>query len=329
MWTQIFKAGEHTDRAGNRREWSDADLDKIVKLYNERDTENTHTAPVVVGHPAADKPAYGWVEKLRKAGKYLEAKFRDVDAAFAELVNAGRYRTISIALYPDLRLRHIGFLGATPPAVKGLKEPTFEDVDGKIIQIETEKEIIRNNEKREFSMDNEMLSGLIAFAKSKFGAEVAAELESYVAGKNPAPQKNEKPQNKKTDSEMSESKSKTAPAKIEHSESSAENMEMKRRIDALETENREMRFNEYFKSQLESGRLVISQRDAVRSAFGVAERSGEFSDADGGNAIKSLIESFPKRVEFGEFAVKSDAPGDDADLAAQSEWIVNYYKGDK
>jgi len=293
MWTQIFKSGKHTDRGGNTREWSDSDLEKIVKLYNDRDVNNTHIAPVVVGHPAADKPAYGWVEKLRKVGNFLEAKFKNVDAAFADLVNAGRYKNISIALYPDLRLRHVGFLGAVPPAIKGLKEPIFEDDNAEIIQIETQREINFNNEKKEFSMNDEMLADLIAFAKSKFGPEVASELERYLAG--------EKPDTEKPEPE------KPAP---ENSETQQTETEMSERNLTVE-------------------QLEMKKRNAVRNAFNIAARSGEFSAADGAGAIKTLIESFPKRVEFGEFANKAEAPGDNADLNAQSEWIENHYKGVK
>ena len=37
-------------------------------------------------------------------------------------IRTGKYKHFSIALYPELNLRHIGILGAVPPAIKGLNQ---------------------------------------------------------------------------------------------------------------------------------------------------------------------------------------------------------------
>ena len=91
-----------------------------------------YTPPAVVGHPKDDAPAYGWVRALKKAttpqGKaVLLARFEDVAPEFAAMVRARRFPNRSAAFYPDGRLRHVGFLGAAPPAVKGLKKIDFAD----------------------------------------------------------------------------------------------------------------------------------------------------------------------------------------------------------
>ena len=52
-------------------------------------------APIVVGHPVTDAPAYGWVKSLAFAGGGLEAEPDQVDPAFAEMVAAGRFKKIS------------------------------------------------------------------------------------------------------------------------------------------------------------------------------------------------------------------------------------------
>jgi len=118
---EIFKIGTHTDSAGKTREWTDKDLEEIASLYNPEINE----APIVIGHPDHDSPAYGWVESLKVDGGKLLAKVKDVAEEFKDWVRRGLYKKVSIALYPDLGLRHVGFLGATPPAVKGLKQATF------------------------------------------------------------------------------------------------------------------------------------------------------------------------------------------------------------
>src|SRR4030042_107970 len=120
---EIFKIGTHTDSAGKTREWTDKDLEEIAALYNPEINE----APIVIGHPEHDSPAYGWVESLRVDGGKLLAKVKDVAEEFKDWVRKGLYKKVSIALYPDLGLRHVGFLGATPPAVKGLKQAAFGD----------------------------------------------------------------------------------------------------------------------------------------------------------------------------------------------------------
>jgi len=120
---EIFKAGAHTDSSGDTREWTAKDLEEIASLYDPA----KHEAPIVIGHPEHDSPAYGWVESLKVEGGKLLAKVKDVADEFKDWVGRGLYKKISIALYPDLSLRHVGFLGAMPPAVKGLKQAMFSE----------------------------------------------------------------------------------------------------------------------------------------------------------------------------------------------------------
>jgi len=122
-WFEIFRSGTHTDSAGNTSDWTEKDLDKIVSLYD----PSNHEAPIVIGHPEQDSPAYGWVEFLKVEGGKLLAKLKDVAPEFVDWVKRGLYKKVSIALYLDFSLRHVGFLGATPPAVKGLAPARFED----------------------------------------------------------------------------------------------------------------------------------------------------------------------------------------------------------
>ena len=122
-WIEIFKTGTHTDSAGNTSEWTQKDLQEIVSLYD----PHVHEAPIVIGHPETDSPAYGWVEKLKvEGGKLLMLPGQVVDQ-FKGWVRQGLYKKVSIALYPDLGLRHVGFLGAMPPAIKGLRQAAFGD----------------------------------------------------------------------------------------------------------------------------------------------------------------------------------------------------------
>lgn len=121
-WIEVFKAGRHSDSQGRVRDWSVEDLDHAVATYD----PGHHEAPLVVGHPKDNAPAYGWVEKAKREGDTLFVKSKQVDPAFREMLQAGRFKKRSISFYPDGTIRHIGFLGAQPPAVKGLKDAQFQ-----------------------------------------------------------------------------------------------------------------------------------------------------------------------------------------------------------
>ncbi|WP_142850983.1 phage protease [Telmatospirillum sp. J64-1] len=139
---EIFAAGTHTAMAGQTLAFGEADLAATAAAYDPA----LHEAPLVVGHPRHDGPAYGWVKSLSAEGGKLSAEPDQIDPAFAELVAAGRFKKISAAFYhPDAKnnpkpgvyyLRHVGFLGAQPPAVKGLKPVEFAAGEDGIVEIE-------------------------------------------------------------------------------------------------------------------------------------------------------------------------------------------------
>ncbi|ACL71499.1 conserved hypothetical protein [Thioalkalivibrio sulfidiphilus HL-EbGr7] len=127
-WIEVFRAGEHTDAAGNTRTWTEDDLDQIVRNHSEADA-----APIVIGHPKTNDPAYGWTAALKREGGRLLARFKDVANEFAAAVEAGRYRKRSIRVAPSpegWRLLHVGFLGAAPPAVSGLAALNYQEPEG-------------------------------------------------------------------------------------------------------------------------------------------------------------------------------------------------------
>jgi len=124
-WIQIFRTGRHTDSEGKERIWTEADLDRIVAKYDSR----MHEAPVVIGHPKENAPAYGWVEALKCEEGVLYAKLKNLVPEFLDMVKRGLFKKRSVSLYPNLILRHIGFLGAMPPAIKGLEDIRFQERD--------------------------------------------------------------------------------------------------------------------------------------------------------------------------------------------------------
>lgn len=130
---EIFIAGTRADNSGKEVTITPDDLNAIANGYN----PSFHEAPIVIGHPDDNAPAYGWVKSLSVQGDKLYAEFGEMDDDFVELVKAGRYKKVSASFYPPKHpsnpkpdnwyLRHIGFLGALPPAVKGLSPVSFND----------------------------------------------------------------------------------------------------------------------------------------------------------------------------------------------------------
>ena len=119
--------------SGDTLTFLESDLAATAAAYD----PEKHKAPLVIGHPKDNAPAYGWTSALSFTDGLLKAVPDAVNQQFADWVNAGFYKKISASFYPPgasanpvpgvYYLRHIGFLGAQPPAVKGLPEPEFKE----------------------------------------------------------------------------------------------------------------------------------------------------------------------------------------------------------
>lgn len=117
---KIMRAGTFKAADGIARSYTTEQLKRIAEKYNAGEQE----APLVVGHPKVDAPAYGHAANLEVVGDALFASPKNLDPEFKELVNAGRYNKVSVKLRGD-DLIHIGFLGAAEPGIKGLGTVQF------------------------------------------------------------------------------------------------------------------------------------------------------------------------------------------------------------
>jgi hypothetical protein len=127
-----FKPGRHLPMGGTRPiEFTERDLRDAAACYDPA----LHRAPLVIGHPTRLDPAYGHVKALSYGPDGLEAIPEAVEPAFAELVNKQAFPNVSVGWYaPDhprnpvpgkWYVREVSFLGAVPPAVRGLRRPTL------------------------------------------------------------------------------------------------------------------------------------------------------------------------------------------------------------
>ena len=133
---RIFRAGTFTSLEGTKVSFAAADLVAIAAAYD----ADADPAPLVIGHPKTDDPAYGWVGSLAVDGDMLVATPSRVVPSFAETVREGSYAKVSAQFYPPghpaspnpdgYYLKHVGFLGAHAPGVKGLGTVSLADGDG-------------------------------------------------------------------------------------------------------------------------------------------------------------------------------------------------------
>ena len=136
----IFKVGRHTDMSGTTLEITEADLEKTVAAYQ----PSRHEAPLVVGHPQHDAPAWGWVASLALVDGTLLAVPHQVDPAFAEQVATGRYKKISASFYspnalsnptPGVYYLRLGGYNASVPARVGWDYPNAGSVQAGTIRV--------------------------------------------------------------------------------------------------------------------------------------------------------------------------------------------------
>lgn len=317
----IFKPGRQTAMSGVTLEFSESDLEASARAYDPA----KHEAPLVIGHPKHDAPAYGWVKSLATGTDGLNAEPHQVDANFAELVAAGRYKKISASFYlPDAPnnpvpgvyyLRHVGFLGAQPPAVKGLKAVAFaDDPDSDVVEFS------------DWGMEANasLWRRLRDFLLTKFGQETADQvvpdwqIESI---REAARQDDDAQRTAFADPTVS-------PTHQPHEENhavtpeqkaalEAENAQLKQKLAAAEAEQKTAaaakRHGEhlaYAEQLVGEGKLAPKHKDAVVAFldFSDGETALEFGEGDAKqplvSAFKSFLGDMPKIVEFGETATK-------------------------
>lgn len=126
-----FKIGDYPQGS-----FGPAELAEVVSTYNPA----VYEAPVTIGHVSDYKgqtkiPAFGWIGKAFAVGGHLKLALSEFTDELKELVKKGYYKKVSAAFYkPDdannptpgkWHLHHLAFLGAVPPAVKGLEAISF------------------------------------------------------------------------------------------------------------------------------------------------------------------------------------------------------------
>ena len=335
----IFRPGRHTSMQGATIDFGESDLIATANAYDPA----RHEAPLVIGHPRADAPAWGWVGGLTADEGGLFATPRQLDPAFAEMVRAGRFKKVSASFYtPDsphnpvpgvYYLRHVGFLGAQPPAVKGLAPVNFAEGD-------TDEGCVSFDFAESPGLLRwlaDLFRGLREYVVEKDGAETADRaIPSYaVSGLQEmaaasAAQAAEIPafaENLTPPKEKSMQKQETPPAEnIDFAETKARADELERKVAYLTGIARKERASRVVDKALADGRLTPAQSVGLADFMAGLDEEGTFDFAEDGGKTTSMspaafmaafLERLPKQVDFSEAA-----PGGEEALDTSSNDIA-------
>lgn len=321
----IFKPGRHTAMSGATLEFSSSDLAASAAAYDPA----KHEAPIVVGHPRLDAPAYGWISRLTAGTAGLEAEPHQVNPDFAEMVKSGAFKKISAAFFaPDAPqnpapgvyyLRHVGFLGAQPPAVKGLRAPAFGDADeGVVVFAESELDD---------AVNAVLWRSLREWLIGKYGQDEADRVvpNDAIAVLD---------QSARDEAAESATESAGAPATAFATQGDPMSAEDKARLEALEAENKQLKeaaaasartartaaHTAFADGLVNDGRLapghqpfVVAFMDRVAELAGADEVVLEFAEGDGTkkclplDALKEFLQAQPRQVEFAELSADKTA----------------------
>ena len=318
---EIFRAGRHLDDAGVAHHFSEADLDGMAASYSPALRE----APLTVGHPKDNLPAYGWVKAVaRTPAGTLAITPHQVEPQFAEMVQAGRFKKRSASFYPPHApnnptpgkwyLRHVAFLGAQPPAVAGLKDIQFSEDDAGGAVSFSQPATAEPSTQEPDDMSKELQEQL-----AKVQADLAAAKEAT------------------TKAQADAAAHKKA---ADDAQAQAASFAEKARAD------RKAGFVSFAETQVQAGRLLPKDKDmAVATLDALADATPvEFAEGDTTRKVspaqwlQDLIAKAPPAVSFGEFAQrgattqiqpgaakgKSDAEIDQAAKAYMRQHKVDY-----
>lgn len=282
---EIFRPGRHIDDQGVAHHFSEADVAGMAASYNPALRE----APLTVGHPKDNLPAYGWVKAVgRNDAGALTITPHNVEPQFAEMVANRRFPKRSASFYPPAApnnptpghwyLRHVAFLGAQPPAIAGLKDIQFSEDDAGGAVSFSEPVSAEPSSQEPDDMSKELQEQLAkAQADLKAANDAAAKATAEAAASKKA---------------------------AEDAQAQAASFAEQARAD------RKAGYVSFAEAQVQAGRLLPKDKDmAVATLEALADvRPVEFAEGDTTRKVspaqwlQSLISDARPVVSFGEFA---------------------------
>ena len=368
---EIFKAGRQTSNSGATTEFTADTLRAAASTYNAKIASggDSFKAPLVIGHPTDVAPAYGWIDSLAydEASGTLLATPSQVNEGLKTLVAAGAYKKVSASFYtPEspanpakegFFLRHLGFLGAMAPAVKGLQPVSFSDAaDGVVSFGDAEDEAVVGTLQKIM----ELVKGALGLVKADVAEDAAKPVVEAAAGAIKFAEAVEpvvaigepvidaavvEPAAVETPIEAPAASFAEAPAEpvvvseptpvIQVAAPAADFAEAEARIASKEAElaSREaavkaLEIESFCESLITSGRLLPVAKTTVTTLLQTLGNPGSVEFAEGGKTaadmLKEFLSSLPKTVEFSEVAAEQKAlPIAKLDFAVAEGHTVN------
>ncbi len=302
---EVLRAGRHVSSSGRPVDITSKDISHISEVYDPA----FHEAPVVIGHPKEDDPAYGWVRALRASGETLLADIDVQPELYAALKRELWKKRSSRLVYEDLGgqgfyLKHLGFLGAVPPAIKGLADIKLSDGDGR-------ESIICFVEEKSMGWKD-----LFKKKVDELPEDMPA-LVLQVGGQTPP----ERPDARFSESDLNR-RVEDAQKRAREEERKKVEVEFAEKEKQREEEQKRARHKTDCKARLDAlmkdgGRVTPAMMKAGLLEFAESLRYQEDGKLDFGEAsltpydwlTKVFLPALPKQVEFGEVAARSSDAG--------------------
>jgi len=318
-WFDVFRCGSHVDRFGREVTITRDDIDAAIASYQ------TNSAPIVVGHPSLNAPAFGWIGAFRRIGDVVQAKASTVADEFADLVKRHLYKNRSLAFGPGPRFRHVGFLGAVAPAVKGLNE----------IQFAT-KEDVMDIEFSEPVPEPTAAAAPEAVPESAPAPEQASPQESS-AEMRPAEQ-SQAEEAQAEDEEKLASDQRSVSSELDSlredlKKAREEVARMQAEVKRAQAKSRHTEFAAYTDGLVKCGKLPAASCARVHEFMEFLDQSGSYEFSEGSEPVlerfKTLLDTVLKPVEFSELCTEAEAPAPSTpeDMARQIAAYRQEHKG--
>ncbi len=322
---EVFRPGTFRPMSGDPITYSAADLKAVADAYDPA----TAPAPIVVGHPDTDAPAYGWVESFDydSQAERLYANLHEIEPSFADLVKAGRYKKVSMSFFgPDQDHnpvrgawypKHVGFLGAAAPAVSGLKNAAFAGAAAATFTADfgvasRSASIFRRL--RDWIIDRDGLEAadkLLPAWEIDWLDEADDPVTRFAAPPDPTP----KPQPEKEPPVAN-------PPDPAFAEREADLKKREAEIAARESKAAHADNISFAEKLVEEGRLLQALKDKVVAIFDALPGHAAVSFSEGadkisaGAALKEVLQALPVVVQFGEADLGEDPNGSQGKTAS-------------
>lgn len=300
---EISAPGTWVASNGKTVTFSDNDLQLVADGYDPA----LHEAPICIGHPKDNLPAYGWIKSVTFKSGVLFADGHDVDGDFSVMLSEKKFKKRSSAFYePDAPgnpkpgqyyLRHVAFLGAMPPAVKGLKDLNLSASDDGVVEFGDYEDVL--------------LVGLLRKLKNFLIGEFGQERIESILPESEIQYLNDLANQEKPDDDVyfNEGAGMSEEEKAKLLALESENARLKQQVEAGRMANVHNGNVAFAEGLVAAGKVLPVNKDTIVGVLNFLELQDQVVEfSDGGvkkqmpSAFKDFLTQLPKSVELSEFA---------------------------